>query len=57
MASLRSRYELRWEVLDVIIAGRSSIDAPTGFHIQNTSEADRFISSYGYDWENPIEKL
>jgi uncharacterized protein (TIGR04562 family) len=55
-AALRSRYELRWDVLDVIISGKSSIDAPTGFQIQNIAEADRFIHSYGYDWENPIEK-
>jgi uncharacterized protein (TIGR04562 family) len=55
-ASLRSRFELRWDTLDVIISGKSSIDTPTGFQIQNISEADRFIQSYGYDWENPIEQ-
>src|SRR5262249_18296706 len=33
--SLRNKYDFRWEVLDVIISGKSSIDSTTGFQIQN----------------------
>jgi uncharacterized protein (TIGR04562 family) len=54
--SLRSKYDLRWEVLDVIVSGRSSIDSPVGFEILNPEESNRFIQSYGYDLEAPIEK-
>src|ERR1700751_5679011 len=52
---LRNKYEFTWEVLDVIISGRSSIDSPTGFQIQNADEADRFLESYGYDSSDPIQ--
>ncbi len=52
---LRAKYDFRWDVLDVIIGGRSSIDAPTGFQIQGMDGADRFVKSYGYELENPIE--
>ena len=52
---LRSKYDFRWDVLDVIVHGKSSIDATTGFQIQNLSDADRFIESYGYHLDNPIE--
>jgi uncharacterized protein (TIGR04562 family) len=54
--SLRAKYDLRWEVLDVIISGRSSIDSPVGFEIQSADESHRFILSYGFDLEAPIEK-
>jgi len=53
---LRRKYEFRWEVLDIIIGGKSSIDSNQGFQISTFDEADRFIRSYGYDLENPIEK-
>jgi uncharacterized protein (TIGR04562 family) len=55
-ATLRSKYDFNWEVLDVIISGRSSIDSPAGFQLQGVSEVTRFIESYGYDIENPIER-
>lgn len=54
-ALLKNKYEFSWEVLDVIISGRSSIDSPTGFQIQNAEEANRFIESYGYDLSDPIQ--
>lgn len=54
--SIRAKYDFRWDVLDVIISGKSSIDSPTGFQVQNVGEADRFIQSYGYDLANPIER-
>lgn len=53
---LRNKYDFRWDVLDVIISGKSSIDSLHGFQIQSVDEADRFIQSYGYDLENPIER-
>jgi uncharacterized protein (TIGR04562 family) len=53
---LRRKYEFRWEVLDIIIGGKSSIDSNQGFQISTLEEADRFIRSYGYDLENPIER-
>jgi uncharacterized protein (TIGR04562 family) len=53
---LRKKYDFKWEVLDIIISGRSSIDSTHGFQIQNLEDADRFVRSYGYDLENPIER-
>src|SRR5215212_10076540 len=53
---LRNKYDFRTDVLDVIISGKSTIDSPTAFQVQDIEEADCFIQSYGYDLENPIEK-
>lgn len=53
---LRSQYDFRWDVLDVIIGGKSTLDALHGFQLESMDEADRFIQSYGYDLENPIER-
>ncbi|MGK5082940.1 TIGR04552 family protein [Bdellovibrionota bacterium FG-1] len=52
----RTKYDFRWDVLDVIIGGKSTIDTPQGFQIQSLDEANRFIMSYGYDLDNPIER-
>lgn len=54
--SFKSKYDFRSDVLDVIIGGRSTLDSPNAFQVQNLEEADRFIQSYGYDLENPIER-
>lgn len=54
--ALRRKYDFRWEVLDIIISGRSSIDSTQGFQIQTHEDADRFVRSYGYDLDNPIEQ-
>lgn len=53
---IRNKYDFRWDVLDVIISGKSSLDSLHGFQIGSVDEADRFIQSYGYDLENPIER-
>ena len=53
---IRKKYDFRWEVLDIIISGRSSIDSINGFEINAFEEADRFVRSYGFDLDNPIEK-
>lgn len=54
--SFRKKYEFHWDVLDVIISGKSSIDSPAGFQMRRPEEAARFIESYGYSVDNPIEK-
>jgi len=54
--TLRKKYDFRWEVLDIIINGRSSIDSSQGFQISTLEDANRFVTSYGYDLENPIER-
>jgi uncharacterized protein (TIGR04562 family) len=54
--SLRTKYDFRSDVLDVIISGKSTLDSPNAFQIHTLEEADRFIRSYGYDLDNPIEK-
>jgi uncharacterized protein (TIGR04562 family) len=52
---LKSKYDFTWEVLDVIISGRSSIDSPNGFQTSGRDEATRFLESYGYNPQDPIE--
>jgi uncharacterized protein (TIGR04562 family) len=52
----RHKYEFKSDILDVIIGGKSTIDSPNVFQIDNLTEASRFLESYGYDLENPIEK-
>jgi uncharacterized protein (TIGR04562 family) len=53
---LRSKYDFRSDVLDIIISGKSTIDSRTTFQTATLQEADHFIKNYGYDIENPIEK-
>ncbi len=50
------KHEFGWEVLDIIIGGKSSIDSMQGFAISSLGEADRFLVSYGFDLDHPIEK-
>jgi uncharacterized protein (TIGR04562 family) len=54
--ALRRKYDFRWDDLDIIIGGRSAIDTAHGFVITSHDDADRFIRSYGFDLENPIER-
>ena len=55
-SSLRKKFDFRWEVLDVIVGGRSAIDSTEGFHLRSPEEADRFIRNYGFSLDNPIEQ-
>src|SRR6185295_2659401 len=55
-SNLRAKYDFGWEILDVIISGKSSIDSPNGFQLMSQAEVTRFIESYGYDVDNPIER-
>jgi len=48
-------YDFRWDVLDIIIGGKSSIDSQHGLQIHTLDEAERFLMSYGLDLTNPIE--
>ncbi|NDD91440.1 TIGR04552 family protein, partial [bacterium] len=54
MAFLK-RYDFRWETFDIVVSGRSAIDASEGFQLRNLEDVHRFALSYGYDLENPIE--
>ncbi len=52
------KYDFRWEVLDVMVGGKSIIDSHTGlsgFPLHNHEDADRFMKAYGYDGADPIE--
>lgn len=53
--SLRAKYEFGWDILEVIVGGKSTIDAPGGFLTSSAAEADRFVRAYGYDLDNPID--
>lgn len=48
--------EFRWEVLDIVIRGKSSIDSSQGFSIHTNEDAESFLKSYGYDFHNTIEE-
>ncbi len=50
------RYEFDWEILEVIVGGQSAIDSPRPLRIKDVDEAVRFMDSYGFEIENPIEK-
>src|SRR5919108_575751 len=38
--NLRKRYEFRWDVLDIIIGGKSSIDSAQGFQVGNLGDRE-----------------
>ncbi len=52
---LKTKYDFRNEVLDVIIGGKSTLDSSSSFQVKSIEEADHFIRNYGYDLDNPIE--
>lgn len=52
---IKRRFDFRWETLDVIIGGKSTIDSRDGFFIRDAQEARDFIGHYGFDLQNPIE--
>lgn len=58
VTSVFNKYDFRWEVLDVIVAGKSLIDTNrglSGFPMHNLEDVDRFLRSYGFEIDNPIE--
>lgn len=54
--SVRKQFAFRREILEIIVNGRSALDAVQGFEITSVEDADRFIRSYGYDFDNSIER-
>jgi uncharacterized protein (TIGR04562 family) len=55
-SQLRTKYDFKSDILDIIIGGQSTLDSTTAFQVASLDEADLFIKSYGYDLENPIER-
>ena len=43
------------DVMELMLKGRSAIDSRHGLPINSHDEADRFLVSYGYVKENPVE--
>lgn len=53
------KYEFRWEVIDVMIGGKSMFDGEqglSGFPMKTVEEAKLFVKSYGFDLDDPIQK-
>jgi len=48
---LFSKYDFAWDIIDVMIGGKSSIDL-TRMTISSFHEADTFLITYGYDLQN-----
>ena len=53
--SIRKSLDFRWDVLEIIVSGKSSIDSLHGFNVYSPEDATRFLHSYGFDLDNPIE--
>ncbi len=51
-----SKIEFDWEILDVVVGGKSAIDTKRRLPVRSQEEAVKFIECYGYELENPIEK-
>ncbi len=50
------KFEFDWQIIDVIVGGKSAIDSATSLLLKSSDEAAKFLECYGYDLENPIEK-
>jgi len=55
-ADFLKRYDFDWEIMDVVIGGRSAVDSRNALRLPSISEAEQFLDCYGYNSENPIEK-
>ena len=53
--ALRKKYDFRWDSLDIVVGGKSSIDSAHGFSLGSIDDAERFLKSYGFDMDNKIE--
>ena len=53
--ALRKKFDFRWDSLDIVVGGKSSIDSTQGFSIGSIEDAERFLKSYGFDMDNKIE--
>ena len=53
--SFIANYDFGADTLEVIVGGRSSLDALEGFSVDSAEDALSFLKSYGFDPDNPIE--
>lgn len=53
--SIRKKYEFHWDIFDIFLSGKSAIDSVEPVPVFTREEAERFLRSYGYDLEHPIE--
>lgn len=53
---IRKKYEFNWQIMDVIVSGKSALDSARGLNLKSQDEIARFLECYGYDLENPIER-
>jgi uncharacterized protein (TIGR04562 family) len=49
-------FRLPWESLDVVLSGKSPMDVPRWLKINDYEDAENFLQSYGFDFQNPIEQ-
>jgi uncharacterized protein (TIGR04562 family) len=57
-AEVPKQFQFNWDIFDVIIGGKSLLDTNmglTGFTMKGLEDADRFMRSYGFDLEDPIQ--
>lgn len=54
----KQKYSFHWDVLDVVISGKSIIDIKggVGAHLVTHEDADRFCQTYGFDLSDPIQQ-
>lgn len=52
------KFGFNWDLLDVVICGQSIIDSRggVGSGISNLEDADRFCQTYGFDFNDPIQR-
>jgi uncharacterized protein (TIGR04562 family) len=44
-----------WEIMDTMISGHSAIDVPR-LYLSNLADADEFLRSYGFRWDDPEDR-
>jgi uncharacterized protein (TIGR04562 family) len=51
-----SSYNFNWETLDVILSGKSSLDAKRYMpHFESAEHVHGYLNGYGFDMNNPVE--
>ena len=52
-----SKYLFEWDFLDVVVGGRSALDAKFFvLHMHDKEQVDNFLTGYGFDPKDPINK-
>jgi len=49
-------FRLPWGTLQVVAGGKSPIDVSNWFQIDSLEEAERFLQSYGFNYQDPIQQ-